>query len=208
MPAAVSNLQRKVRVSPGRIRRTAESALSALGRADRAVHVSVVDDPAIRRLNTRYLRIGKTTDVLAFDLHAPGPSRLMGEVIVCADTARRQARRLGVSVALELDLLVVHGLLHLAGWDDHQGSHLARPVPVRLDLDAADDRAGLVDSQKEPPPIQGKRVDAGGVHHAADAGCILRPGYAQRDWRRCHFIQAAEAGKTGESLRFRSRASS
>jgi len=82
--------------------------------------VSVVDDPAIRRLNARYLRRGGTTDVLAFDLQAPGPSRLMGEVIVCADTARRQARRLGVPLALELDLLVVHGLLHLAGWDDRE----------------------------------------------------------------------------------------
>jgi probable rRNA maturation factor len=98
----------------------AESALSALGRADRDVHVSVVDDPAIRRLNARYLRRRATTDVLAFDLRAPGPSRLMGEVIVCADTARRQARQAGVPVALELDLLVVHGLLHLAGWDDHE----------------------------------------------------------------------------------------
>ncbi len=120
MAAVVSNLQRRIRVSPGRIRKTAESALSALGRADRDVHVSVVDDPAIRRLNARYLRRRETTDVLAFDLHAPGPSRLMGEVIVCADTARRQARGLGVPVALELDLLVVHGLLHLAGWNDHE----------------------------------------------------------------------------------------
>src|SRR6266545_6436052 len=107
MPAAVSNLQRKVRLSPVRLRRTAESALLALGRGDRDVHVSVVDDPAIRRLNARYLRRRETTDVLAFDLHAPGLSRLMGEVIVCADTARRQARRLRVPVALELDLLVV-----------------------------------------------------------------------------------------------------
>ena len=120
MPAAVGNFQHKVRVSPRRIRRTAESALSALGRADRDVHVSVVDEPAIRRLNARYLRSRKTTDVLAFDLRAPGPSRLMGEVIICADTASRQARRMGVSVALELDLLVVHGILHLAGWDDHE----------------------------------------------------------------------------------------
>jgi len=120
MPAAVGNFQHKVRVSPSRIRRIAESALSALGRADRDVHVSVVGDPAIQRLNARYLRSRKTTDVLAFDLQAPGPSRLMGEVIVCADTASRQARRVGVSVALELDLLVVHGLLHLAGWDDRE----------------------------------------------------------------------------------------
>jgi probable rRNA maturation factor len=120
MTAAVVNLQRHVRVSTRRLRSTAERALRALGRADRDVHVSVVDDLVIRRLNARYLRRRTTTDVLAFDLEAPGPSRLMGEVIVCADTAKRQARRVGVSVALELDLLVVHGLLHLAGWDDHE----------------------------------------------------------------------------------------
>lgn len=119
-PVAVSNRQRRVRVSTPRLRATAEAALRALGRADLHVDVTVVDDPAIRRLNARYLRRRTTTDVLAFDLEAPGPSRLMGEVIVCADTARRQARRVGVSVALELDLLVVHGLLHLAGWDDHE----------------------------------------------------------------------------------------
>jgi probable rRNA maturation factor len=117
---AVGNRQRRVRVSTPRLRATAEAALRALGRADLHVDVTVVDDPAIRRLNARYLRRRTTTDVLAFDLEAPGPSRLMGEVIVCADTARRQARRVGVSVALELDLLVVHGLLHLAGWDDHE----------------------------------------------------------------------------------------
>jgi probable rRNA maturation factor len=117
---AVSNRQRRVRVSTPRLRATAEAALRALGRADLHVDVTVVDDPVIRRLNARYLRRRTTTDVLAFDLEAPGPSRLMGEVIVCADTARRQARRVGVSVALELDLLVVHGLLHLAGWDDHE----------------------------------------------------------------------------------------
>ena len=120
MPAAIRNLQRQVRVSRGRIRRTAESALAALGRSDRDVHVSVVDDSAIRRLNARYRDSRKTTDVLAFDLRVPGPSRLMGEVIVCADAARRQARGVGASVALELDLLVVHGILHLAGWDDHE----------------------------------------------------------------------------------------
>ena len=120
MPVVVSNLQGRVRVSLLRVRRTAEAALRALGRSDRELHVSVVGDREIRRLNARYLRRRTTTDVLAFDLEAPGPTRLLGEVVVCADTARRQAKLIGVSVALELDLLVVHGVLHLTGWDDHE----------------------------------------------------------------------------------------
>lgn len=120
MPVVVRNCQRRVRVSTARLHDTALAALRALGRRDRELHVSVVGDRTIRRLNLRYLRHRGATDVLAFDLAAPGPTRLLGEVVVSADTASRQAKRVGVSVALELDLLVVHGVLHLAGWDDHE----------------------------------------------------------------------------------------
>jgi len=120
MPVAVSNLQRRSRVSSERLRAVARRALAALGRADREVHVTVVDDRRIRALNTRYLGIRRATDVLAFDLAGPGPARLWGEVIVSAEMAARQARRLGIPLAAELDLLVVHGLLHLAGYDDHE----------------------------------------------------------------------------------------
>jgi probable rRNA maturation factor len=69
--------------------------------------------------------------VLAFDMAGPGPARLWGEVVVSAETAARQARRLRVPLAAELDLLVVHGLLHLAGYDDHHPRR-ARPIPARL----------------------------------------------------------------------------
>jgi len=120
VPVAVSNLQRRTRVSPARLRTVARRALAVLGRADREVHVTVVDDRRIRALNTRYLGIRRATDVLAFDLAGPGPARLWGEVIVSVETAARQARRLGVPLTAELDLLVVHGLLHLAGYDDHE----------------------------------------------------------------------------------------
>ncbi|HEX6078966.1 MAG TPA: rRNA maturation RNase YbeY [Methylomirabilota bacterium] len=117
MPVAVSNLQRR-RVSPRRLGAVARRALAALGRADREIHVTVVDDRRIRALNARYLGHRRATDVLAFDL--AGPGRLWGEVIVSAETAARQARQVGVPLAAELDLLVVHGLLHLAGYDDHE----------------------------------------------------------------------------------------
>jgi probable rRNA maturation factor len=130
MPVSVSNLQRRTRVSPERLRTVARRALAALGRADREVHVTVVDDRRIRALNTRYLGARRATDVLAFDLTGPGPARLWGEVIVSAETAARQARRLGVPLAAELDLLVVHGLLHLAGYDDH-GPRRARRMHAR-----------------------------------------------------------------------------
>ncbi len=118
MPVEIRNLQRRVPISRRRVLRTARRALHDLGRPGAGVHLTVVDDALIRRLSARYLRHRRSTDVLAFPLEGPGPSRLWGEIVVSAETARRQAARLGVPVGLELDLLVVHGLLHLAGYDD------------------------------------------------------------------------------------------
>jgi probable rRNA maturation factor len=121
MAVEISNLQRAVPIVAPRIRRAAAGALRALGRAGFLVHLTFVNDARIRRLNAAHRGVDRATDVLAFSLQGPGPSRLWGEVVVSAETARRQARRLGVPVGRELELLVVHGLLHLAGWDDRHG---------------------------------------------------------------------------------------
>lgn len=111
----IVNRQRH-RVDLAGLRRTARAALRALGAADHEVSLTLVGDRRIRALNARYRGIRRRTDVLAFPLDGPAP--VLGEVVVSVETARRQARRLGHSLAQELDLLVVHGLLHLVGYDD------------------------------------------------------------------------------------------
>jgi rRNA maturation RNase YbeY len=127
MPAAIDNRQRRAPISVRRLARTARRALAAVGRPAGAVEVSIVDDAEIRRLNARYRGIGRRTDVLAFPLEAAdAPGQLVGQIVISAETARRQARRLGVPLALELDLLVTHGTLHLVGYDDRD--------PVEADL--------------------------------------------------------------------------
>jgi probable rRNA maturation factor len=119
MPAAIDNRQRRVPIAVPRLARAAARALAAVGRPGGTVDVAVVDDAEIRRLNARYRGIGRRTDVLAFPLEAPDASgQLVGQIVVSADTARRQARRLHVPLAVELDLLVTHGTLHLVGYDD------------------------------------------------------------------------------------------
>jgi len=120
MAVAVLNLQRRAKIPGRRVRRLAEAVLRALGRPAAEVHLTFATDALVRRLNGRYRGSLRATDVLAFPLDTPGPSRLLGEVIVSAETARRQARRLGVPVGLEIELLVVHGLLHLVGYDDRE----------------------------------------------------------------------------------------
>jgi probable rRNA maturation factor len=136
MPAAVDNRQRRVTVHVPSLARAVRRALAALGRAGGRVEVAVVDDAEIRRLNRRHRGIGRRTDVLAFPLEAPGtPDQLVGQVVISADAARRQARRVGVPLALELELLATHGTLHLVGYDDRD--------PVEADLMHRRERALL-----------------------------------------------------------------
>jgi probable rRNA maturation factor len=119
MPVAVANRQRAVPVSSARLARAASRALAAVGRAAGDVDVLVVDDAEIRRLNARHRGVARRTDVLAFPLEAPGVAvPLVGQIVISAETASRQARRLEIPLATELDLLVTHGVLHLVGYDD------------------------------------------------------------------------------------------
>jgi probable rRNA maturation factor len=119
MRAAVDNRQRQVPVRVQRLSLAARRALGAVGRPGGTLEVTIVDDAEIRRMNRRYRGIGRRTDVLAFPLETPDtPVQLVGQIVISAETARRQARKLGVPLALELDLLVTHGTLHLVGYDD------------------------------------------------------------------------------------------
>jgi probable rRNA maturation factor len=119
---SLTNRQRRVRISRGRVLGAAARAVAAVGRPDRELHLTIVGDAEIRRLNARFRGVRRRTDVLAFPLDPP----VLGQVVVSAETARRQARRLRVATALELDLLVTHGVLHLVGYDDRE------PLEARL----------------------------------------------------------------------------
>lgn len=82
-----------------------------------AISVAVVDDPTIHRLNREHLDHDYATDVLSFVFDA-SDEHVEGEVIVSVDTAAAQAEQYGWSSADELLLYVIHGTLHLVGYDD------------------------------------------------------------------------------------------
>jgi probable rRNA maturation factor len=109
------------------VRVAAERALRAAGRVGGVVEIALVNDTEIRRLNRAFRGVGRRTDVLAFALEiSQAHGGLVGQIVVSVDTARRQSRRLGVPLDLELQLLVTHGILHLIGYDDRD------PVEARL----------------------------------------------------------------------------
>ncbi len=119
---------RRWRVSAAPLRRAAQAALAAGAPAVRGeVTVVLVGDRAIRRLNGVYRGKDKPTDVLSFDISdgatADDP---FGDVVISVQTARRQARAYGASLEEELQRLLVHGVLHLCGYDHHERRAAAR----------------------------------------------------------------------------------
>jgi rRNA maturation RNase YbeY len=119
MAATLAHHRRRHAVSATRLARAASRALRALGRPRSRVEILVVGDGEIRRLNAAWRGVRRRTDVLAFPLEvADAPAALVGQIVISVDTARRQARKGGVPLASELDLLVTHGVLHAIGYDD------------------------------------------------------------------------------------------
>ena len=108
------NRQRRRPVRPARLRRLLEGAAQALG-VSGEVALVLTRDPAVRALNARYRGKDKTTDVLSFP--GPGGTVGLGDIVVSVDTAERNARRFGRSLQRELDVLALHGFLHVLGYD-------------------------------------------------------------------------------------------
>jgi probable rRNA maturation factor len=97
------------------------------------VTVVVTTDRRIRRLNRIWRGIDAATDVLSFPAGAdPGPARHLGDLVISRETAARQARHEGHSLATELRVLALHGLLHLLGYDHERDSGRMARIERRL----------------------------------------------------------------------------
>jgi probable rRNA maturation factor len=81
-----------------------------------------VDNATIHRLNRRYLKHDEPTDVLTFPLSEPESEKLVGELVIGVEVAWAEAANRGHDVQAELALYVIHGLLHLCGYDDRSRS--------------------------------------------------------------------------------------
>jgi probable rRNA maturation factor len=98
------------------------------------VYVVVTGDDELQRLNRDYRKLDRPTDVLSFpdgDL-LPEGERLLGEIVISLDAARRQAGELGHSELRELEELVLHGTLHLLGHDHEQDDGEMEDLELRL----------------------------------------------------------------------------
>ena len=117
----------RAEVDEGDLRRVAAEVLRQEGAAgETELSLIITDDETIRELNRRFRDVDAPTDVLAFGagteerfVSAPESPSYLGDVVISYQRALAQAEELGHAVAEELKLLVIHGILHLLGYD-HQ----------------------------------------------------------------------------------------
>jgi probable rRNA maturation factor len=102
----------------------------APARARGDLAIAIVSDARIRALNKQFRRKNEVTDVLSFSSDAPRASRLdpriLGDIVIAAGVARRQARDAGHAYGTEVKVLALHGLLHLLGYDHHDPADRGR----------------------------------------------------------------------------------
>ena len=110
-------------VSRARVRETAVCALRAERVRDAMLSVTFVGRSAISELNRRYLGHYGPTDVISFGLGRSGRrGAVIGDIYICPEVARDNAKRQGVPIGEEVLRLVVHGTLHVLGYDHPIGS--------------------------------------------------------------------------------------
>jgi len=125
MEILIKNQQKIIKINQVKTKGIIKKVLQHL-KVDDKTEISVLftDDKFIRSLNNKYRGIDKATDVLSFSLQegavkSPETERdkLLGDIIISVETAQRQADNLNHSLEKELTVLLIHGLLHLAGYD-------------------------------------------------------------------------------------------
>ena len=113
----ISSSQTALRVPRKKITAMVEFVASAESTQLDEVDIAIVTSRRIAALNRRYLQHAGATDVLSFDLSSPGGGTIV-QIIVCGDVAVREARARHIALQRELMLYIVHGLLHVMGYDD------------------------------------------------------------------------------------------
>ena len=123
---AVASPQEVVPIDRRRLREVVRVVLEGEGVADYEISLAFVDNETIHRLNARYLQHDEPTDILTFPLGEAGSKKLAGELVIGAEVALAQAAERGHDVQVEIALYVIHGLLHLCGFDDHEEADVPR----------------------------------------------------------------------------------
>jgi len=115
----VVNRQRKIAVDIERWQAFSERALKSLRKSESDATIAFVSDRQMKDLNKRFRNINRSTDVLSFPAQEAGAatSTNLGDIAVSLERATTQAEENGLTLGIEIAQLILHGLLHLCGYD-------------------------------------------------------------------------------------------
>lgn len=125
------NRQRKIRIETKAWESFAEKAATAIGRQGSSATIAFVSDSSIRRLNRQFRGIDKATDVLSFPADETDNLNL-GDIAISVETAAKQAKENGLTLDEEVAQLILHGLLHLCGYDHETDNGEMNRLEVRM----------------------------------------------------------------------------
>jgi probable rRNA maturation factor len=121
----IVNRQRRVPVATRPLQHFYERVRQELRFPPEAVTVQLISDNAMARLNRTFRKKHGPTDVLSFPAERARPrenAKYVGDIAISAETARRNARRFSRALSVEMRILILHGMIHLAGFD-HETDH-------------------------------------------------------------------------------------
>lgn len=115
----ISHVQEKISISKNTlslyIKRLSENT-DSLNNLRGIIEINILNSEEMRRINREYRKKDYATDVLSFE-YLDSPSEVKGEIFICLPVAARQASENRQTLKKELEILLVHGLLHIAGYD-------------------------------------------------------------------------------------------
>lgn len=124
MKILATNRQTIVDIDLPRAERSLRDILEVLGTEDREVSLVFVDDREITEINRRYLDRDHPTNVISFSMNEGEFGSInplvLGDIVISTETALRDAQRGGLSLEDEIDYLMIHGVLHLLGYDHEE----------------------------------------------------------------------------------------
>ncbi len=134
MEILLDNKQNKHKISPEKIQQTARAILNALACLDAELSILIVDDPKIEVLNKKYFNRYGSTNVIAFPMRTGNIApQLLGDVVISIETAAREGEIAGMSMEERFTQLLVHGILHLLGYDHEKNKKQAYKMEKKSD---------------------------------------------------------------------------
>ena len=115
---SIASPQELVELKYQQLKEAGRKVLEGEGIKEAKISLAFVDNVTIHRLNKQFLNHDEPTDVMTFPLSNPGAKTLEGELVIGVEVALEQAQDRGHDVDSELCLYVIHGILHLCGYDD------------------------------------------------------------------------------------------